>query len=310
MISQSNRLARLCRLVFNNPVKCLATLGVVLVVGVAMPVQAALMSISVNFTTVGNSLLPGEVAGDPGVGAFANWNNMTGGTSLNSLALSDGSVTGVNLAVFTGAPSGGQNNWAGGIDINNTVAAPIGGSAANQKMMASGARSYGNNWNGGVYGNNKLTFTGLASVFSSGYKVYVYQDAGSGNANTAGWGGNAGSSTGTFPDATIAYSPSASLAASANNNAFNNDFLLNNHELIVTQTGGLEITSDTFAFNTTTGHWQTGLFFINNITGIQIVGDVQEAAVVPEPSAWPLAALGSVGAIIAALYFRRRRAIA
>jgi hypothetical protein len=272
------------------------------------------------------------VAGDPGVGAFDNWNNMTSGTALNSLVLSNGNVTGVNLSVFTGATGAGThpvaspfvpsnlygiNNWAGGIVIGNSFAAPIGGSAANQKMMATGARSFGNDANNGlgggaIIGNNLLTFTGLSSVFTSGYKVYIYQDAGSGNVvgsgSGPGWASFSGSTTGTFPDGIIAYAaPTGQGAASqVNNNAFNNDFGINNHETLMTLVGSLDITSDTFTINSIAGHYLTGQVHANNIAGIQIVGEVADV-VVPEPSIWPLLALCGVGTIFGYLYFRRRR---
>ena len=214
--------------------KTIMILAILVCLGlVAGPAQADLVAISVNFTTAGNSLAAGDVAGNTAVvGSYASWNNMTSGTSLNDLNYSTGSASVADLAIWTGAPTTtGTNRWTGGVGIDTAYTPPISGSAADQKLMATGASTWATD-GGANSGVDQFTLSSLATAFPNGYKVYIYQDAGNGTTGSTGFvqGNNSFSIDGgtTWNPATLVISTTA-LASASNRNPFNNDFTGSNH---------------------------------------------------------------------------------
>jgi len=254
---------------------------------VAGPAQADMVAVSINFTNTANALAASDVAGNTAVvGSYANWNNITSGSSVTGLVYS-------NAVASTVGVSFGGSQWGSGVVIGSAVTAPSGSvDAANTKMMSTGAYT-------SSYGlqnpTDTLTLSGLNAAFPNGYVIYFYQDAGSPTQSQPGWGSNV--ATGVLFNG----SATGPVAYNSGTAAFNNDWSSNAHQLKMTaapSNGDLALDTITVSENVNT--FVSFTTVSNVITGIQIVGEVSFAPPVAEP-----AGLGIIGVALLALKKRR-----
>lgn len=267
MISTSKRLAGLQRFISSRPIRYLAALLVIFQALGTMPALATPVAISVNFggNVAGFAGDTAQLSADwGGTGQFINWNNYANGAALAQVNLNASSTAGPSIA-------SGVNmnvvmyNAAGTMGIVNNAGGSTGAvSADDQQLMNNGLLSQG-----GVAANatTTITFSNLNAFFTSGYKVYVYADAGTGNTP----GGIFGSVSVTNP-AGMTHTPGA-LQPFGNNNAFANDWTSNGHRAKVTNGAG-NIVNNTLTITDIVNVFQTGLNGAVVVTGVQIVGDV------------------------------------